>query len=258
LASDALPILQAVSLVTGYGSKRVLNDIAVEIFSSEIVALLGRNGAGKSTFLKAIFGLLPVWSGVVHVDDQQYTKLTPRILIEKGIVYVPQGHRVFDDLSVYENLDIVAKSRRCADSIGVVVDRFVRLFPQVGERLRVRAGSLSGGERQMLALAIAFVAPTRLLLLDEPCMGLAPKVGRDLLQRIGRLCKEQQTAALIVEQKAREVLAISQRAYIFDQGKVSWTGGSDQLSSDSALAGVLFGEVLSGGTGELQKHFDRS
>lgn len=216
-------------LVTGYGNKQVLNGVSLDIAPGEIVALIGHNGAGKSTLLKAVFGLLPVWQGHVIYDNRPLDSARPRDLLRRGMAYIPQGNRVFTDLTVRENLEIggVTLSDKRTRSEGI--DRALTMFPVLKERLRQRAGTLSGGEKQMLALANALVLSPRLLLLDEPSLGLSPSLVTEAFGRIRQLNTEKNVTILIVEQKVREVLGICQRVYCLKLGKVTFAGSPQDL-----------------------------
>jgi branched-chain amino acid transport system ATP-binding protein len=218
------PLLNVDELVTGYGKKQVLNGITLEVASGEIIALLGHNGSGKSTLLKAIFGLVPIWSGRIFLDGQLLDFPKPRTLRHKGIIYVPQGSRVFKDLTILENLEMgrVAISRN--KSLKEAIDQVLNLFPDLKPRLHHKAANLSGGQKQILALAAAMLFSPRLLLLDEPSLGLAPPIFALTLERIQAINRESGVSILIIEQKVREVLKIAKRVYALKNGKVFYSG----------------------------------
>lgn len=234
MPDPAARLLDVRDLVTGYGKKQVLNGVSLCVGASEIVALIGHNGAGKSTALKTIFGLLPVWNGRVSLDGEPLNSHTPRQMLRSGVAYVPQGNRVFTGLTVRENLEIARIILPNKTSLTEGLERALAAFPQLRERLRQRAGTLSGGEKQILALANALVFSPRLLLLDEPSLGLAPPLVSAALARIQRISQECGAAVLIVEQKVREVLRIAHRVYFLRNGVVSYSGPVTELRADEA------------------------
>lgn len=231
-------LLKVNSLVTGYRKKQVLNGVSLDVACGEIVALIGHNGAGKSTLLKAVFGLLPVWQGHVVLDGEPVCVPSPRNLLGKGVAYVPHGNRVFTDLTVRENLEMGGVTLPNGARLNEGIERAFTLFPVLKSRLCQRAGTLSGGEKQMLALANALVLSPRLLLLDEPSLGLAPQLVAEALGRIQQISRDSGVAVLIVEQKVREVLKIAQRVYVLQNGLVSFSGTTDSLSDDAKLREV--------------------
>ncbi len=226
------------SLVTGYGKKQVVNGVCLDVAPGEIVALIGHNGAGKSTLLKAVFGLLPIWDGHVALNGRRLSAANPRNLLEWGVSYVPQGNRVFTELTVRENLEMGGLSLPDSSRLREGIERVVAFFPVLRSRLRQRAGTLSGGEQQMLALSNALILRPRLLLLDEPSLGLAPPLAADALKRIQAISVESGAAVLIVEQKVREVLKIARRVYVLRNGRLSFSGPTATLSDDTKLRKV--------------------
>ncbi len=238
MADDARRLLLVDALVTGYGKKQVLNGVTVDVAPAEIVAVIGHNGAGKSTLLKAVFGMLPIWTGRVALDGKGLKAPSPRKLLRAGVSYVPQGNRVFTDLTVRENLEMGAVTLPDSARLKEGIERVFTLFPRLKARLRQRAGSLSGGEKQMLALANALVLSPRLLLLDEPSLGLAPPLVTEALQRIQQMSRDGSAAVLIVEQKVREVLKIARRVYVLRNGQVSFSGPTELLTDEAKLREV--------------------
>ena len=224
---SCLALLQDV--VTGYGKKKVIGGVSLELSPGEIVALIGHNGAGKSTLLKAMFGLLPVWSGKITIDGLREGELSPHLLLKVGIAYVPQGNRVFGELTVGENLEVAATNA------GESPQATFNTFPALQPLLRRVAGTLSGGEKQMVALAQALAASPRLLLLDEPSLGLAPQAASAALQHVSRLAREREISLLIVEQKVRQILRIAHRVYVLRNGQVSYSGRAEALAGDDQL-----------------------
>ncbi|MGH8524184.1 MAG: ABC transporter ATP-binding protein [Gammaproteobacteria bacterium] len=231
-------LLEVQSLVGGYGKKQVLNGVTIEVMAGEIVALIGHNGAGKSTLLKTVFGLLPAWTGHMTLDGRRLNSPVPRELLGLGVCYVPQGNRVFTDLTVRENLELGGLALPGNARLNDGIEHVLSLFPVLKPRLRQRAGSLSGGEKQMLALANALILSPRLLLLDEPSLGLAPPLVTAALEHIQETNRGSGVTVLIVEQKVREVLKIAQRVYVLRNGEVSFSGSTDELSDDVKLREV--------------------
>jgi ABC-type branched-subunit amino acid transport system ATPase component len=239
LSEDSLPILDVNSLVTGYSKKQVVNGVTLQVKSGEVVALIGPNGAGKSTILKAIFGLVPIWEGEVSFDSGTLRTSNQRELLRAGITYIPQGNRVFTDLSVYENLEMAGVTLDTKEQLSKGMERVFSLFPPLKSRLKQRASTLSGGEKQMLALANALVLSPRLLLLDEPSLGLAPPLMSESFERIKRMSSDHNVAALVVEQKVREVLKVAHRVYVIHNGTVTFSGAADTLASETKLREVF-------------------
>lgn len=231
-------LLSVGALVTGYGKKQVVNGVSLTVAAAEIVALIGHNGAGKSTLLKAIFGLLPLWEGQVALDGREMNSEKPRDLLRSGVAYVPQGNRVFSDLTVRENLEMGGVTLPTKVHLREGIDRALAVFPALKSRLRQRAGTLSGGEKQMLALANALIVSPRLLLLDEPSLGLAPPLVSEALGCVHDLSRNSGIAVLIVEQKVREVLKIADRVYVLRNGRVSFTSPAAELHDDAKLREV--------------------
>lgn len=232
------PLLRIDSLVTGYGKKQILNGVSLEIAPGEIVALIGHNGAGKSTLLKGVFGLLRVWSGQAVYDGRALNGATPRELLRAGMAYVPQGNRVFTDLTVQENLEMGGVTLPSKELLKAGIERALMLFPVLQKRLKQRAGTLSGGEKQMLALANALIVSPKMLLLDEPSLGLAPAMVTEALGRIQQISHDSNVSVLIVEQKVREVLKVAHRVYVLRMGRVSFAGPSEDLKDDAKLREV--------------------
>jgi len=232
-------MLEIRELETGYGKKQVVFGLSLDVREGEIVALIGPNGAGKSTVLKAVCGLIPAWKGEIRFDGTPTNGSTPAQNVARGITFAPQGNRVFADLTVVENLEIGGyplPRKEAKQRIAQVLD----LFPVLKERLRQDAGRLSGGEQQMLALARALVPKPKLLMLDEPSLGLAPNLVTTVFRRIAEINRETGVGMLIVEQKVREVLEVCNRVYSMKLGRVAFEGPPGELKSDRARLRDLF------------------
>ena len=232
-------LLEIKHVETGYGKKPVLLDVSMEIDQGEIVTIIGPNGAGKSTVLKTTCGLLPAWRGDIVLEGKRISGSTPAKNVSHGLTFCPQGNRVFHGLTVKENLEIGGYSlprKEAKERIAQVLE----LFPVLKDRSRQDAGNLSGGEQQMVALARALVPRPKLLMLDEPSLGLAPNLLADVFTRITEINRETGVAILIVEQKVREVLGICTRVYALKLGRVSFKGLPDELQADKAKIKDLF------------------
>ncbi len=231
------PLLSVEALVTGYGNKQVLNGITVRVAPGEIVALIGHNGAGKSTLLKAIFGLLPIWQGNIWFEGKVLRSAHPGQLRRQGVVYVPQGSRVFAEFTVGENLEMGGLIISNQTLVKEGIERVLTLFPVLKSRWHQKAATLSGGEKQMLALGTALILSPRLLLLDEPSLGLAPRILDRAFGLIQQINADFNVTILIVEQKVREVLKLAQYVYVLRNGKVSFSG-TPELFDDIKLSQV--------------------
>ena len=231
-------MLKINELHTGYGKKPVLFGPSLEVNKGEIVAIIGPNGAGKSTILKAVCGLIPVWEGNIHFDETCINNSTPAKNVKRGITFCPQGNRVFDELSVSENLQIGGIHLKKKE-LAVRVDDVLQLFPILKDRLKQNAGTLSGGEQQMLAIGRALIPRPKLLLLDEPSLGLSPSLISIAFERIQKVNEERGTAILIVEQKVRKVLTICHKVYGIKLGKVAFDGQPEELMEHKELRKVF-------------------
>jgi branched-chain amino acid transport system ATP-binding protein len=232
-------MLEVRELETGYGKKQVLFGLSIEVGEREIVALIGPNGAGKSTVLKAICGLISTWRGEIRFDGMPTDCATPAENVAHGITFAPQGSRVFHDLTVMENLEIGGfqlPRKKAKKRIAQVLE----VFPVLKERVRQDAGRLSGGEQQMLALARALVPEPKLLMLDEPSLGLSPNLVKTVFDKIKEVNRETGVCILIVEQKVRQVLDICGRVYSIKLGKVAFDGLPKELKDDKAKLKQLF------------------
>ncbi len=232
-------MLEIINLNTGYDKKQILFDLSLKVEDGEIVSIIGPNGAGKSTILKAVCGLISPWSGEILFDKKNLNHNQPSKNIALGITFAPQGNRVFDELTVKENLEIggyLLQNTLLTERI----DNILRIFPLLKDRYKQTAGSLSGGEKQMLALGRALIPEPKLLLLDEPSLGLAPNLLDDVFQKIIEINKTMNLSMLIVEQKVREVLSISHKVFSIKLGKNAFEGKPDELLNDKEKLKNLF------------------
>jgi branched-chain amino acid transport system ATP-binding protein len=213
------PQLEVQNVDAGYGAVQVLWDVSLEVGAGEVVALIGANGAGKSTLLRVISGLLRPERGLVAFQTRDVTGLAPERLVHLGIAHVPQGRRLFSDLSVRENLLLGAWARRERAAIAADLEHMLDLFPSLADRLALPAGQLSGGEQQMAAVARALMARPRLLLIDEPSLGLAPLAVRALMEVVVRLRREGMSI-LLVEQDVTVALGHADRGYVLETGRI--------------------------------------
>ena len=229
-------VLDASDVVTGYGEVDILHGVSIAVHRGEMVAVIGPNGAGKSTLLRAIFGLLPLRAGKVFLNGTDVSGEQPDRLVRKGLCYVPQVDNVFPNLTIQENLEMGAFVRR--NGLRDRLNEVYSLFPDLAARKGDNAGKLSGGQRQMLALARALMLDPTVLLLDEPSAGLSPKMVEAIFQRIG-VINEAGTAVLLVEQNAREALSLCQRGYVLAMGTNRLEGEARSLL-DSEEVGKLY------------------
>lgn len=234
------PLLEISGLTAGYGPVQVLNGIDLAVADGEIVVILGANGAGKTTTMRAISGMMPR-RGTIMFDGTSISQSKPDAVLRAGISQVPEGRGTFSDLSVEDNLlagGYTAKKTRNQD-----LDRWYDMFPRLAERRHQPAGSLSGGEQQMLAISRAMMNRPRLLLCDEPSLGLAPRVTQDLFKVLGELRDEMGMAMLIVEQNAGLSLALADRAYVLETGDIVVSGTGDELLRDDSIKEAYLGVV---------------
>jgi branched-chain amino acid transport system ATP-binding protein len=232
--------LQVRALHAGYGSIRVLHGIDFEVEDGTIVALLGANGAGKTTTLRALSGMIP-GRGRIMLDGRDVSAAGAADRARLGIAHVPQGRGTFVDFSVEENLALGAYTVRGRDAIQRALDYWYEVFPWLIERRRQLAGSLSGGEQQMLAIARALMTQPRILMCDEPSLGLAPTITRDLFALLARLNRERGMAILLVEQNASLTLEIAHRAYVIESGEIKLEGGAAELRDNPLIQRAYLG-----------------
>ena len=231
-------VLEARDVVTGYGEVDILHGVSLRVHDGEMVAVIGPNGAGKSTLLKAMFGLLPVRTGVVALKGEETTNLPPEQLVLKRLSYVPQVDNVFPTLTILENLQMGAFVRQ--DGLRDRLEQVCALFPDLTGRRGEQAGRLSGGQRQMLALARALMLDPDVLLLDEPSASLSPKMVGAIFERIGAI-NEGGTAVLLVEQNAREALSLCHRGYVLAMGQNRLEGEAKGLLENKEVGRLYLG-----------------
>ena len=232
-------MLHVQNLNVHYGVIHALHDVSFEVGEREIVSLIGSNGAGKSTSLLALSGLLKPTSGTIDFEGKDLISIAPHRRVPLGLVQVPEGRRVFASLSVAENLQLGAYARRDKE-ISKDLDEVYTLFPRLAERHKQAAGTMSGGEQQMLAVGRALMSRPRLLLLDEPSLGLAPLLVKEIFNVISRI-RERGVTVLLVEQNAHMALAISDRAYVLETGRVVMSGDAKEIAKNPRIKEAYLG-----------------
>jgi branched-chain amino acid transport system ATP-binding protein len=235
----AEPLLDIRELYAGYGDTDVLRGIDLKVDPGEIVAVLGSNGVGKSTLNRTISGLVPARAGAIRFDGVAIEREKPAAIVKRGLIHVPEGRRIFPNLSVRENLDL-GSYRRAAEHRAANRDRVFAIFPRLFERRAQRAGTLSGGEQQMLAVGRGLMAEPRLLILDEPSLGLSPLLVEELFALIARIHADG-VAVLLVEQNVVQSLEIASRAYILAEGQCVMSGRSADIAADPQLKRAYLG-----------------
>ena len=233
-------ILEVKDIIAGYNSKQVLHEVSFSIHEPQVVAIIGHNGSGKSTLLKSIFGLLKVWGGTIRFVDKEIQNRETSANVREGISFVPQNQRVFPELSVLENLEIGGYILKDRKKIKQRLERVFELFPVLADKRNQRAGTLSGGEQQMVALGRGLMLLPKLLLLDEPSIGLSPLLVKKVLQDVRLMHERLGTTVLIVEQNVREVLNIADWVYILKNGEIVYAGLPDKFLKDTELLRSFF------------------
>jgi branched-chain amino acid transport system ATP-binding protein len=235
-------VLQVRNLHTYYGHIHAVKGVSLHVMQGEIVALIGGNGAGKSTILRAVSGIAKAESGDILLEGEQITSLSPERILKIGIGHVPEGRRLFRGLSVRDNMILGAYSRRDKVKIKSDILDMERLFPILGKRSAQLAGTLSGGEQQMLAIARALMARPKVLLLDEPSMGLAPIVTSQIYEQIRDLNTKEGISILLVEQNARLALNLAHRGYVIETGRIVMEGQSAELAQSNEIQRAYLGK----------------
>jgi branched-chain amino acid transport system ATP-binding protein len=239
MTSDT-PLLAAERITAGYGRIDILHDVSLSVRAGEIVGVIGPNGAGKSTAFKTIVGFLPPRSGRVTFNGESIAGLRPDLVLRRGLAYVPQGRIVFPQMTVLENLEMGAYIERDAARIAAALDRVFALFPILGERQRQKAGTMSGGEQQMVAIARALMTSPRLIMLDEPSLGLSPKFVTLIFDKLVEM-KHAGFTLMVVEQNAARALAIADRGYVLELGRNRFEGPGRTLLDDPEVKRLYLG-----------------
>ena len=234
-------ILEVNDLNVYYGAIHAIKNISFEIKKGEIVTLIGANGAGKTSTLHAVSGLLPLKSGEVSLNGVNVTGVEAHKLVTQGMAHVPEGRRIFTDLTVLENLEMGAYTRNDKNGINEDEEKMFLLFPRLAERKKQLAGTMSGGEQQMLAIARALMSKPSILLMDEPSMGLAPILVQEIFKIIERINKEEGVTILLVEQNAHMALSIANRAYVLETGEIIKEGNGIELLDDPDIKKAYLG-----------------
>jgi branched-chain amino acid transport system ATP-binding protein len=224
-----------------YEHVNALKGVSIEVNEGETVALIGANGAGKSSILRAITGLRRVRSGEIHFRGRRIDGTPPDEIVRMGISMVPEGRRVFPFMSVRDNLLMGAFTRSDAAEIRESLDRVLNRFPRLKERYSQAAGTLSGGEQQMLVIGRALMARPKLLLLDEPSLGIAPKLVQDIARSIVAINRDEKVSVILVEQNSRMALRVSHRAYVLTTGKIALSGPSEEMRTDERVRRLYLG-----------------
>ena len=236
-----MAMLEVKDLQVYYGVIQALKGISFEVNKGEVIALIGANGAGKTTTLQTLTGILSPKSGSIQFEGKEITKVPAHKIVEMGMAHVPEGRRVFADMTVYENLLMGAYTRKDKNEIQESLSMVYRRFPRLEERKNQRAGTLSGGEQQMLAMGRALMSKPSIILMDEPSMGLSPIFVNEIFNIIKEV-SESGTTVLLVEQNAKKALSIADRAYVLETGNITMGGNANDLLHDEAVQKAYMGE----------------
>lgn len=229
------------ALNAGYGKIAVLHDVSLQVQAGESVALLGSNGAGKTTFLRTISGLMRPSSGSVMLSGKRINKASPVEIVRRGMAHVPQGRQVFAGMTVRENLLLGSRLRKDSAAVRSELEYILDVFPALAEKMKQRAGELSGGQQQALAIARALMSNPGILLLDEPSLGLAPRLVDDLIGLLRQVRADRGMSMLVVEQDTLLALELTERAHLLQHGRIVLTGRSSELASDPAIVHAYLG-----------------
>ena len=238
--AEGAPLLELEDVRVAYGGIKALKGISLKVFPGEIVAIIGSNGAGKTTTLKSVMGLLPLASGTIRFGGKNVSGAPTADLVEAGISLAPEGRAIFPNLTVRENLELGAYLHRHKPSMKETMDDVTNLFPRLGERMTQEGGTLSGGEQQMLAIGRALMARPQLLLLDEPSLGIAPKLVQQIFAAI-RVIAAAGVTIVVVEQNTRIALATAQRAYVLRTGEIALSGAAKDLAANPEIQAAYLG-----------------
>ena len=236
-----MAMLEIKDLQVYYGVIQAIKGISFTVNEGEIIALIGANGAGKTTILHTISGLIPAKTGSVKFMDKELTKTAPHKIVQMGMAHVPEGRRIFQELSVYENLKLGAYTRKDKAEIEQSLQTVYGRFPRLEERKKQVAGTLSGGEQQMLAMGRALMSRPKIILMDEPAMGRSPLLVSEIFDIIKSI-NESGTTVLLVEQNAKKALSIADRAYVLETGNIVLEGGAKELMNDDSIKKAYLGE----------------
>ena len=235
-----MALLEVEGLVARYGRITALEDVSLSVGEGEIVTLIGANGAGKTTTLRTISGLVRPAAGTIRFAGRDITRLAPNEIVRAGIGHSPEGRRIFPRMTVRENLELGAYTRRAKPEIAADLERVLTIFPRLKERYEQKGGTMSGGEQQMLAIARALMSRPRLLLLDEPSLGLSPKLVQTIFEVI-RDISARGTTILLIEQNARQALAVAARGYVLEVGRIAHSGPAAELAASEAVRAAYLG-----------------
>jgi branched-chain amino acid transport system ATP-binding protein len=233
-------LLEVAGLVARYGRITALEDVSLTVNEGEIVTLIGANGAGKTTTLRTISGLVRPAAGTIRFAGRDITRLAPNEIVRAGIGHSPEGRRIFPRMTVRENLELGAYTRRAKAEIAQDLERVLAIFPRLKERYEQKGGTMSGGEQQMLAIARALMSRPRLLLLDEPSLGLSPLLVQTIFEVI-RDISARGTTILLIEQNARQALAVAARGYVLEVGRIAHSGPAAELAASEAVRAAYLG-----------------
>jgi branched-chain amino acid transport system ATP-binding protein len=233
-------LLRVDGIEVGYGDMTAVRDVSLEVREGEAVALIGANGAGKTTTLRAVSGLLPLRRGRIEFQGQRLDGLGPAEIVARGIAHVPEGRQLFPTMTVRENLELGARTRAARAGRGEMLERVFELFPRLRERREQLAGTLSGGEQQMCAIGRGLMARPRLLMLDEPSLGLAPVLVNAIFENLGRI-NGQGITVLLVEQNVLRSIHLAHRGYVLENGRVTLSGPRDELLASGHIKQAYLG-----------------
>jgi branched-chain amino acid transport system ATP-binding protein len=233
-------VLETRDLECGYGEVQVLWGVSIKANKGELTTVIGSNGSGKTTLLRAIMGVIPVWKGTVTFKGEDVTKLPTHSRVEKGMVMVPEGRMIFPNMTVLENLEMGAYTKRAEEKKDEQLEFVFSLFPRLKERISQKAGTLSGGEQQMLAIARGLMSCPEILILDEPSLGLSPKLTLEIFETIKKL-KEEGITMLLVEQNVHLSLAIADYAYVMAEGRIKMEGTGEELEKSEEIRKAYLG-----------------